>query len=89
MDYVKKTVEELLNINNNNKVYFFIKELAEHTDEQIKEEHLRTLIEENYKNEVGYEKNDNDNKLKSWIECLGFLQDYFKGKDDSYKVKLF
>ena len=93
MNYVKKTVKELIAINTNEKVFDFIKELCLHTENRmlLTDEEIRGLIKKYYKNERVSYSSGIDNyvaKVMSWIDCLEFLQNHLEGKIKSYDVKL-
>lgn len=93
MDYVKKTVAELLNIDTKQKVIEFIQELSAHTEKRIivSNDKLHALVDKYYKNQrVVYKKDIEANimKIMSWIDCLEFLQKHFYGKENAYSVKL-
>ena len=93
MDYVRKTVFELLEINTHQRVVDFIRELIKHSEKRliIQDSVLLNLVQTYYKNQrVTYAANTSDEKKKvmSWIDCLEFLQRFFAGKSELYGVKL-
>ena len=93
MDYVRKTVFELLEINTHQRVVDFIRELIKHSEKRliIQDSVLWDLVQTYYKNQrVTYAANTSDEKKKvmSWIDCLEFLQRFFAGKSELYGVKL-
>ena len=93
-NYIKRTVEQLLQIDTKERVIEFIQELCAHTGDNIEKTRLEELVGEYYCNNPVYyfdmeeTEDSDDKKIMSWIDCIEFLQKAFCDREGIENVKI-